>query len=117
MTSSMTIAFCKRRIIHRRRCRSSPATRYGIYRLFSESPVLQGGDVESGCTVLYCLCRNDNQVLALEHQVCAIHKGRRGPDRPSSEPCSNGASSRNTEGLSESGRNLLPSGRGGLSKP
>src|ERR1700678_3853017 len=86
--------------------------RWRVYRLFSESPILQGGDVESGCTVLYCLCRNDNQVLALEHQVCAIHKGRRGPDRPSSEPCSNGASSRNPprDSLSPVGISFLQEG-------
>ena len=54
---------------------------YSTYRLSSESPVLQGGDVESGCSVLSCLCRTDNQVLALEHQVCRVPKGRRGPDR------------------------------------
>jgi hypothetical protein len=51
------------------------------FRLSSESAVLQGGDGESGCTMLYCLCGNDNQVLRLEHQVCAVPKGRRGPDR------------------------------------
>jgi hypothetical protein len=52
-----------------------------LYQLSSESCVLQGGFVESGCTMLYCLCGNDNQVLRLEHQVCAVPKGRRGPDR------------------------------------
>jgi hypothetical protein len=57
-------------------------------------------------------CRNDNQVLALEHQVCAIHKGRRGPDRLSSEPCSNGASSRNPpkDSLSPVGISFLQEG-------
>jgi hypothetical protein len=59
----------------------SDRTGLEIYRLSSESPVLQGGDVESGGSVLSCLCRNDNQVLALEHQVCRVPKGRRGPDR------------------------------------
>jgi hypothetical protein len=38
-------------------------------------------DAESGCTMLCCLCRGDNQVLAWEHQVCRVPKGRRGPDR------------------------------------
>jgi hypothetical protein len=44
-------------------------------------PRPSGRDTESGCTMLYCLCRDDNQVLALDHQVCAVPKGRRGPDR------------------------------------
>jgi hypothetical protein len=44
-------------------------------------PRPSGRDAESGCTMLYCLCRDDNQVLALDHQVCRVPKGRRGPDR------------------------------------
>jgi hypothetical protein len=54
---------------------------WGVYRLSSESPVFQGGEVESGCSVLYSLCKNDIQVLRLEHQVCRVPKGRPGPDR------------------------------------
>jgi hypothetical protein len=44
-------------------------------------PRPSGGDVESGSAMLYCLCMNDNQVLALENQVCVVPNGRRGPDR------------------------------------
>jgi hypothetical protein len=33
-------------------------------------PRLEGGDTESGCTVLYSLCRDDNQVLAFRVVAC-----------------------------------------------
>jgi len=33
-----------------------------------ESPVGLSGDLKGGCTVSYCVCRDDNQVLAWEHQ-------------------------------------------------
>jgi hypothetical protein len=53
----------------------------GVYRLSSEDPVLQGGAVESGYTMLYFLCGNDNQVLATgTPSLCSTQ----GPARPGS---------------------------------
>jgi hypothetical protein len=66
------------------------------YRLSSESPVLQGGDAERANALRYtAFAGTTTRVLALEYQGCRVPRGRRGPDRLGSEPCSNGASSRN----------------------
>jgi len=49
-------------------------------------PRPSGRNAVSGCTMFDCLCRNDYQVSAFEHQVCRVAKGRRGPDHLRTEP-------------------------------
>src|SRR3984885_5178024 len=83
---------------------SSPAMAIAPNRKWSSLLLLNYGcpqkalSVGRGCRepilVLKCFCGDDRQVLAWERQVCAVPKGRRGPDRLLPAHCSNGASSR-----------------------
>jgi hypothetical protein len=85
-------------------------------------PVLQSGAQRADALCYTVFAGAITRVVALEYQVCAAPKERRGPDRqPASEvsPARIGASSQQqepAEGLSESDRNLLPLGRGGTSE-
>ena len=51
------------------------------YRLSSESPVLQGGEVKSACTALYFLSRNDTPDSCIEIPSLSTTLGPVRPDR------------------------------------
>src|SRR6202041_2814720 len=75
-------------------------------------PVLQGGKWRADTLRYTTSARTITQVLVLEYPVCRVPTGRRGPDRLRSEPCSNGASSRNPprDSLSPVGISFLQEG-------
>ena len=73
----------------------------------AENHAVHGGNVERGCTVLNCLGENDNQVLALEHQVSVNPRAGHARIACQVNPEVRDQQQEPTEGLSESGRNPL----------